>query len=172
MALDLTALELALLSAPATPGAPLIDGIELVGRGYARLQYPPLEPVELARWQNSLPLEWPQAPAPWGTASWIAVLQIGDPTVLICGPLAPAVPVAARDQLRIPLHGLQFGAVQANTRRPYGIGRYSESRYSTYPPAGGVFWVSAVLQYAWQAAPSACQPWTAVPPLVVGGCAA
>lgn len=162
MALDLTQLELALLSSVAHVGSALPAGLELTGRGYARLTSPPLVQVALVTYQNGIALQFPQALAAWGTASYLAVLQIGDPTVLAVAPIVPAMPIAAHDQLRIRLADLIIHAAAPGTPRPYGMGAYGRSLYGGWPAAGRVFDAQVTVEYAWANAGADCGDWDAV----------
>lgn len=167
-------LELVLLTTNTPWHRPLPAGIELAGRGYQR---PPVGPVEQfgddpASTQNVLQVLWPQAPVPWGSAIFLAVMQIGVDIVLGTVPIAtPPFAVTTGDQPRIPARALTFGGVPENTPRPFGVGRYSESVFGRYPPGGDLFWMLLdSIGYSWDQQDSACAQWTAIP-LVSGGCA-
>lgn len=168
-------LELVLLTTNTPWHRPLPAGIELGGRGYQR---PPVGPVQAfgddpSSTRNVLQILWPQAPVSWGSALFLAAMQIGVDRVLGTVPIAtPPFAVVAGDQPRIAARGLGVNGVPADTARPFGTGRFSESLFGGYPPGGDLFWITLdTLGYAWDRQAGACAAWAAIP-LVSGGCAA
>lgn len=166
--------ELALLTRNVSWNAPMPADAELAGRGYAR---PPVGTLthrsrSPAEWSNALPILWPQARDDWGLAAYVGLLEHGDTNVLATAPV-PLVPyvVLAGDQPAIAAGDLLVDGVAAQTRRPFGAGRYSTVVYSAYPPEGGVFDMAlAGLGYEWAALDAACAAWQPLQ-VIAGGCA-
>lgn len=165
--------ELAMLRGAVAWGQPIPPGAEVSGRHYQRVPLGPLglmQPPDVARWENSLPIYWPQAGNDWGQVTQLA-LTLPDDGGTVAATYPVSFYVRANDQPRIVAGDLQIRGVGPNTPRPYGTGLYSLSLYGVYPAIGQIWAFTALLGLAWERQANDCGAWPAAPAILVGGCA-
>ncbi|HEV8502928.1 MAG TPA: hypothetical protein VGR63_15240 [Casimicrobiaceae bacterium] len=167
----LAALELAFCRSVVASGQVIPPGVEVTGEGYQRAPTAPLvQQPNPALFLNGLPILWPQAGNEWGVANTLALVWQSDGTVAASSRLPQGFRVREGDQPRIAAQRLAIGGVAAGTPRPYGTGFYSRSLYSVYPGTGAVFYMTAVLDFAWEGQGQSCAAWPDAPAIAAGGC--